>query len=511
MQKGSIKPTVSCWLLAAGLKLKNNKQWAKPYLEVCMKKKNNYINKIQEFSQNNSGISVRKLSAGGKELLILYIPQLTDKDSLSSNIIKPILQYNKKETINIDILSSSIIYVDDVLIDQDENEMLDYILKGNTVIVIPNEQNYIIANTLKVEKRNIDMPQIQNGLRLPMDSFNENFDDNLSLIRYRIKDPALRIENFSIGKRTKTKVALIYINDISNPEYVNEVKKRLQDINIDGVVESGFVQKFLLNNPFNLFPEIGISERSDKAAADILNGKLCILVEGSNFVLSVPETIKDFLDSGEEHYDNIYTAIFSKILRIIALTSTLTLTSVYIMLVSFLPEILPPNYILALANSRLSVPVNAFVEAFGMEMISELLREASIRLPKQIGPAIGVVGTIVIGQAAVTAGVVSPLMVIIVALSLLTSFSFADFTLINAIRVLKFLVLILTGIFGIFGFTMALTLIVTIVLSTSSMGVPYGAPIAPFNFRDFANFFLSDITIAKKRPNYLRTKDKTKQ
>ncbi|MGE5328776.1 MAG: spore germination protein [Deltaproteobacteria bacterium] len=476
-----------------------------------MKKKNNLSSKIDEFSKINLGISIRKLSSGGKELLIAYIPQLTDKDSLSSNIIKPILQYNKKETINNHILSSSVIYIDEVFLDHDENKMLDYILKGNTVIVIPSEPEYLIANTLKVEKRNIDIPQTQTGLKLPLDAFNENFDSNLSLIRYRIKDSALRIENFTIGKRTKTRVSMIYINDISNPKYVDEVKKKLEAISIDGIIESGYIQKFLLSNASSIFPQIGIAERSDKACAGILNGKICILVEGSNFALTVPETISNFLDSGDEHYDNLYTGIFTKILRIIALFSTLSLSSIYVMIVSFLPEILPPQYILALANSRISVPVNSFVEAFVMEMVAELLREASIRLPKQIGPAIGIVGTIVIGQAAVSAGVVSPLLVIIISLSTLTSFSFSDVTIISPIRVFKFMLLILTGIFGIFGFTMGLTIVVINVLSISSMGLPYGAPIAPFNFKDFANFFLSDITLAKKRPNYLRTKDDTRQ
>jgi len=476
-----------------------------------MRKKKAFLEKIQELKQNNLGISIRELSINGNKLFILYVSQLTDKNSISNNVIKPILQYSRKEKISIDVLFSTVLYVDNIATDQDENKMLDYILEGKSVILMPDEPHYIIANTIKVEKRNVDIPQMQTGLKLPQDSFNENFDSNLSLIRYRIKDPALRIDNLTIGKRTKTKVAVIYINDISNPKYVNEVKKRLEAISVDGIIESGYIQKFLLNNPFDLFPEIGIAERSDRACGGILSGKICILVEGSNFALTVPETISDFLDSGEEHYDNIYTSMFSKLLRIIALVSTLTLSSIYVMIISYHPEILPPQYILALASSRISVPVNSFVEAFIMEMVSELLREASIRLPKQIGPAIGIVGTIVIGQAAVGAGVVSPLMVIIIALSLLTSFSFSDFTIINPIRVLKFAILISTGIFGIFGFTMGLTIITILVLSTSSMGLPYGAPIAPFNFRDFVNFFLGDITLSKERPNYLRTKDKTRQ
>ncbi|WP_242973046.1 spore germination protein [Anaeromicrobium sediminis] len=476
-----------------------------------MEAKNKFMDKMKEFKQSDLGISTRKLSIKNMDVFILYVQHITDKDSLSNNIIKPILQNGRDEILSIDKIVNSVIYIDDISTDDDENNMLDHILAGASIIFTPNEDKYIVANTLKVEKRSIEPPVIDTTLRGSKDSFTENFDDNMSLIRYRIKDENLKIDHFRIGKRTKTNVGLIYMKDITNKKYVTEVRKKLESINIDGVFESGYVQKFILNDSFNLFPQVGIVERSDTACANILDGKIIIIVEGSNLALVMPKTFIEFLDVGDDHYDNMYLAMFSKILRVVALAVSLTASSLYVAVVSFHPDILPPQYILAIASSRVTVPFNAFIEATLMEFTAEILREASIRLPKQIGPAIGIVGAIVIGQAAVAAGLVSPLMVIIVALSVMCSFVAPDYTIMNPIRILKFFMILITGIFGLFGFVMGFTLITINLCSITTLGVPYVAPMSPFNFTDLKNYIFSDINLAKKRPKYLNTQDKTRQ
>ncbi|MGF7060298.1 spore germination protein [Brassicibacter mesophilus] len=474
-------------------------------------KQNKFLKRIEDLRQDKLGITIRKISIIDIEIFLLYIPQLTDRERLSSDIIKPILQFGKNEKLDIDTMVSSILYLDDICIDDEEDSITEYILKGNTVILTSNDDKYIIANTFKVEKRSVEPPDIQTAIRAPRDSFTENLNTNLSLIRYRIKDSALRIDYCSVGRRTKTTTAVIYIDDIANPRTVSEIKNRLKDIKIDGIVESGYIQKFILNNPLNLFPQVSIAERSDTACASILNGKICVIVEGSNLALILPTTFFEFLDTGDDHYDNLYLAVFTKFIRITAIIITLNLSALYVAVVSFHPDILPPQYILALATSRVTVPVNALLEATLMEFVSELLREASIRLPKQIGPAIGIVGTIVIGQAAVAAGLVSPLMVIIVSLSTMASFAAPDYTITTPIRILKFMMIFITGVFGLFGFIMGFTIIVINIVSATSFGVPYFSPVAPLNVKDLKNYILSDITLAKIRPRFLKTKDKTKQ
>ncbi len=471
---------------------------------------NIFSNQLNPKNLKELGIISRNLIVNNTSVIILYIQQLTDRASLTENIIKPLLS-DRSKTTTIDRIMTSVIYIDNVFTDDDENKIIDYILKGNSIIIIPTEKKYIIANTLKIEKRQVQEPTIESTIKGARDAFTENYDDNLSLIRYRLKDPQLRIDEFTLGKRTLTAVAIIYIKDIANKNLVNTVKTKISKINIDGILQSGHIQKFILNNAFNFFPQTGIVERSDIASANILDGKIIILVEGSNLALVLPKTFIEFVDAGDDHHDNIYNSIFSKFIRILCICISLFLTALYVAVVSFHPDILPAQYIISLATSRASVPFNAFLEAFLMELVAEILREASIRLPKQIGPAIGIVGTIVIGQASVAAGLISPLLVIIVSLSIMASFATADYTITNTIRVLKFMVIIITSIFGLYGFTMGIILITVNLCSIDTFGVSYVSPLSPLNFKDLKNLFLSDINSSKKRPSYLNTKDNTRQ
>lgn len=476
-----------------------------------MTEQGNYSNKIEELTKNITGLISRKLVIKSKEIYILYIPQITNRDGLSENIIKPLLQYDGSQTLTAELIISSIIYIDDVFSEEDENKIINYIVAGKSIILISGECRYIVANTLKIEKRNIQSPEIESGIRSPKDAFNENLDSNLSLIRYRIKDPSLKIDYYIVGRRTKTPVAVIYLEDVANSVYVTEIKKRLSELDIDGVLESGYIQKFLSDKSGLLFPQIGISERSDTACANILEGKVCIIVEGSNLSLIAPKNFIEFLDAGDDHYGNSYAGILFKILRFSSLIIALTLSSIYVVVVAFHPDILPAHYILTLAASRVGVPVNALIESIMMESILELLREANLRLPKQIGSSISIVGTIVIGQAAVSAGLVSPLMVIIVALSSMASFAVTDYTVMNPIRVLKFFMIVLSGMFGLFGFIMGLTLVLIKITSIENLGIPYTAPVAPFSFKDLKDYVMSEPTKDNDRPRFLHLKNKKRK
>ncbi|GMQ59131.1 spore germination protein [Vallitalea sediminicola] len=469
----------------------------------------NIINESWEKKSKELGITTRYLNVGDTDVIILYIQQITDRNMLSLNIIKPLLLCHKRALTTDRIINT--IYIDDLFTGTKENEIIDYVLRGNSVIIIPTDDKYIVANTLKIEKRQVQEPNIENTIKGARDAFNENYNDNLSLIRYRLKDPNLRIDELIVGKRTQTTVAIIYIKDIANEGLVSDVENKISKIEIDGILESSYIQKFIFNNSYNFFPQSGIVERSDTACANILDGKVIILVEGGNLALVVPKTFIEFFDTGDDHFDNTFISIFSKFIRILCIIISLFLTSLYVAVVSFHSDILPPQYIISLATSRATVPFNAFLEAFLMESVAEILREASVRLPKQIGPAIGIVGTIVIGQASVSAGLVSPLLVIIVSLSIMSSFATSDYSITNTIRVLKFLMIIITSVFGLFGFTMGIILIVVNLCSIDSFGVSYIAPLSPLNFRDLKHLFISDIHLSKKRPEYLKTKDDSRQ
>jgi spore germination protein KA len=463
---------------------------------------------MEELKNNVAGMLSRKLSIKNQEIYILYIPQITNRDSLSENIIKPLLQYSSEQIPTAELIISSIIYIDDVFLEEDINKITDYILQGKSVIIVKNCTQYIVANTVKYEKRSIQPPEVQSAISSPRDAFNENIDSNLSLIRHRIKDSSLKTDYCTVGARTKTSVVLVYLQDVANSKYVTEIKEKLQEIQVDGILESGYIQKFLSNKSNNLFSQIGINERSDSACAAILEGRVCILVDGSNLALIVPKGLIGFFDSADDHYSSTYVGIFLKFLRITCFIITLTLSSFYVILVAFNPEFLPEQYILILATSRAKVPVNAVVEATVMELLLELIREANLRSPNKISTSISIVGAIVIGQALVVASVVSPLMIIIAALSSITSYAVTDYTVMSPIRLLKFLMLFLSGTFGLFGFVMGLNIVVIKMASATSFGFPYTAGIAPFNYKDIKNYIMSNVVLSKERPDLLQPKDK---
>lgn len=443
---------------------------------------------------------------------LFYIAQLTDRASLTENVVKPLILHcsSAPKSINAQMTVDGIIYADDCRIESDAGKIEEFILSGMVVILFSNDKQYIVVNLKKVEHRSVPTPQLSYTIRGPQDCFTENLDANLSLIRYRIKDKNMQIKHFEVGRRTKAQVAVIYIEDIANDTVVQEVQKRIERIDVDGIGESGELQGFLLNNKLQLFPQIGLIERSDMAFHSLLEGKVLVLVDGSGIALLAPKTFSEFFYSCDDRFDNKFFGLFTRILRYTAIIIALTGSSLFVALTSFHTDVLPVKYAISLSEMRSNVPFTALIGALSLEFIMELLREALLRVPKQIGSAIGIVGAIVIGQAAISAGIFSPLLLIIVATSLLASFAIPDYTLVNPFRILKLMLLLFTGVMGFFGFTIFLTFILAELVSLNSFGVPYMAPWAPFNFRDFLRTLIDGSTMDSRRPNYLRTKDKTR-
>jgi spore germination protein KA len=443
---------------------------------------------------------------------LFYIAQLTDRASLTENVVKPLILHcsSAPKSINAQMTVDGIIYADDCRIESDAGKIEEFILSGMVVILFSNDKQYIVVSLKKVEHRSVPTPQLSYTIRGPQDCFTENLDANLSLIRYRIKDKNMQIKHFEVGRRTKAQVAVIYIEDIANDTVVQEVQKRIERIDVDGIGESGELQGFLLNNKLQLFPQIGLIERSDMAFHSLLEGKVLVLVDGSGIALLAPKTFSEFFYSCDDRFDNKFFGLFTRILRYTAIIIALTGSSLFVALTSFHTDVLPVKYAISLSEMRSNVPFTALIGALSLEFIMELLREALLRVPKQIGSAIGIVGAIVIGQAAISAGIFSPLLLIIVATSLLASFAIPDYTLVNPFRILKLMLLLFTGVMGFFGFTIFLTFILAELVSLNSFGVPYMAPWAPFNFRDFLRTLIDGSTMDSRRPNYLRTKDKTR-
>jgi spore germination protein KA/spore germination protein len=473
-------------------------------------KKLNFKNTVALLKEKELDIKNRTIPYNNGQIELFYVSQLTDKQSLTENVIKPVILYCslQKEKINAQVVIDNIIYAEECTIESDADKILNYVISGFTVMLFSSDSNYVVLNLKRVEQRNVSSPEISYSLRGPQDCFTENLDTNLSLIRYRVKDKNIRIKNYSVGIRSKTRVAVIYIEDIANNAIVTEIQKRIKKINVDGIAESGELQAHLLDNKYQYFPQMGLVERSDMALHSLFEGKVIILVEGSGIALIAPKLFSEFLYSCDDRYDNKFFGIFARMIRFLSLIIALTASSLFVALTSFHTDVLPTEYAISLAEMRSNVPFNALTGALILEFIVELLRESLLRVPKQIGSAIGIVGAIVIGQAAVSAGIFSPLLLIVVSTALLASFAIPDYTLINTIRILKFVLLLFTGAFGFYGFTIFLTFILSDLVSMSSFGIPYMAPLAPYNKYDFKNSLIKSSSMNKKRLKYLKTKNK---
>lgn len=473
--------------------------------------KNKSTQLIEHILEQVSGVSKREIPCAHGMITVLFIKQLTDRYLLSDFIIKPLIGFPAvKRILTAEDIKDRVLCVDDCEIEQDTDKIESYLLNGYTILLFSWELNYLVSNIKKVESKSIDSPELNFTLRGARDCFIENLDTNLSLIRYRIKDRNLKIETLQVGARTKTTVAVSYIEDIANADIVSDIIERINGISIDGIIESGQLQKLILNSNFSLFPQTGLVERSDMACSALLEGKIIILVEGSGLALIAPKVFEEFLTSCDDIYDNKYLGPFIKGLRFTAIFLSITLGALYIAIVSFHHDTLPSEYVLTLATLRARVPFNAFTGILLLEIIVEIIRESLLRIPKQIGPAIGIVGAIIIGQSAVSSGVFSPLSLIIVSTEMLASFVAPDYTLMNPFRILKFLIIFLSAIFGLIGFTLALCVIVTTVISSNSFGVAFAAPSAPFNSYDFVRSYFHDKGVSPKRPNFLKTRDQTR-
>lgn len=363
-------------------------------------------------------------------------------------------------------------------------QAVDGILSGVAVLILDGSDEVFLIQTKGWEKRSVNEPQTEQVVRGPRDGFTESIRTNTSLVRRRIRDPKLRIEQMTVGKRSKTDVNLAYIEDIVKDGLVEEVKKRINDINIDAILESGYIEELIEDAPRSPFTTVQSTERPDKVASSLLEGRVAIFVDNTPFVLVVPSFFWQFLQASDDYYSRFMTGSFFRAVRYLAFILSLTLTSIYVMLVSFHQEMIPTQLILTIASGREVVPFPVLLEAIMMEIAFELMREAGLRMPKPVGQAVSIVGSLVIGQAAVQAGIVSPFMVIIVALTGIASFAIPNYAASFSIRLVRFPLLIAAGTLGLLGFSAMFALLAIHALTLRSFGESYLAPATPFQPND---------------------------
>lgn len=358
-------------------------------------------------------------------------------------------------------------------------QVLHGILKGRSALLLDGEATAYIANTEGWKDRRVGDPVSEGVVRGPRDGFTETIHTNTALLRRRLRTPALKIEQLLIGESTCTQVAIAYMQGVVDPQILQEVRTRLGRIKIDGILESGYLEEFLEDTPWSPFPQVEHTERPDKVAGVLLEGRIAIFTDNTPFVLLAPTTLPQFLISAEDYYDRFWVATGVRWVRMLSVGIALLLPSLYVAVTTYQPELIPSSLLFSLAAAREGVPFPAVVEALLMEISLEVLREAGVRLPRPVGQAVSIVGGLVIGEAAVRANIASPAMVIVVALTAIASFAVPAYNALNGVRMLRFGMMLLGATLGIPGIMWGILGLQIHLAGLRSFGVPYLAPLAP--------------------------------
>ncbi len=388
----------------------------------------------------------------------------------------------------------------------DVNQAVESILHGNVLILYGEET--ITMSGGGYEQRSIEEPQNEALIRGPRDGFVESLTTNTSLLRRRYLSTDLKIESSTKGERTKTTIAIAYIEGIVDIELVKRVRTRISSIDMDGIVDSGIVEQWIEDSWYSPFPQVQYTERPDKVISSLLEGRIAILVNGTPMVLLVPVVLSMLFQSPGDYYERWMVGSSLRIIRFIAALIAITLPSLYIALISFHPGLIPTKLAISIAATRANVPFPGILEALLMEITLEMLREAGLQLPKVIGQTVGIVGGLVIGEAAVQAGIVSPMMVIVVAITAVSSFLMPSYNLGVPFRLLRFPLMILAGTLGLLGVILGLLTILAHLVMLKSFGINYFSPIAPFRFKDWKDFIIrGPLPLLQDRPEALHVYD----
>ncbi len=410
---------------------------------------NQNIESLRSIYDNCTDVMFRSfLLFGKKRAAVIYMEGLTDTKALNESVLSSLMKEAANDSQPFNEQLENTFPVSKVKKVKTLADCIESISSGDPVILFEGEKNGFSLGLAKWEMRGIEEPSAEVGIRGPREGLNESLQVSMSQLRRIIKSPALKMKSMKIGSYTGTKVVLAYIDGIANAGLIEEVTNRLKRIKIDGILESEYIEEMIEDNPFSPFPQILSTERPDVACASLLEGRVVILVEGTPFCLIAPISFFSLIQSHEDYYQRFLASTFIRWLRYVFLGISLLLPSLYVAILSFHQEMVPGSLLLSMAASREVVPFPAVVEALLMEVSFEALREAGVRLPKQIGAAVSIVGALVIGQAAVQAGLVSAPMVIVVAITGIASFMIPRYLTGLAIRMLRFPIMLLSAALG---------------------------------------------------------------
>ncbi|MBI0579582.1 spore germination protein [Neobacillus cucumis] len=453
------------------------------------------VTDVEELFANCDDFVSRRIKIAGKKASLFYLKDMINDQKLNKieqrisiflrnqkeeNTAEPLMPYmnqlfpftNIKESTGLQVAANEV-------------------LVGNMVLMVEEENQFFTFQTADSVGREVSEPTTEPAVIGPKEGFVEDIQTNLMLVRKRLLTTNLKVENLTLGKQTQTKLSIVYIDGIASEDIVNEVKERLSRIKIDGILESQYIESMIKDSPKSPFPTIYSTERPDRVCGGLLDGKVAIFIDGTSFVLTVPVVFVEFLHAGDDYYDSSLVATIVRWVRFLGLFVTLILPAFYVGLTTFHQDLLQTPFLIRIAASRESLPYPALVEAIFLYITYELIREAGMRMPKTLGGGVvTILGLVLVGQAGVQAGIVGPVLAIVMIVTSLTSFILPNYRFHQVIRFAGFPILLLAGLFGFMGIIVALMFGLTHLVSLRSFGVPYFSPVSPSRKEGWKDVFI---------------------
>ncbi|WP_050753660.1 spore germination protein [Pseudobacteroides cellulosolvens] len=449
---------------------------------------------------------------------VIFIDGLVNSKIINDDILKPLTQQKiLKEVKNFDdiieLIEHGTVYHSSRKLQNTLGDTLDSILDGSVALVFDKEKKAITFDTKGFEKRAITEPTTENALKGAKDSFIEVLRVNTSLVRRKVRTPNLRIKETIIGHRTKTPVAVVYIENLTNDKIVKEVFRRLEEIDIDAVITPGHIEEYIIDNKRTVFPLIMSTERTDKFCHNIIEGRVGLIVDGVPVTYIIPASVSMFYQAPEDYAQNYVISTFIRIIRYVGALVTLFLPAFYVSITTFHQEMIPTVLAVSIIKSKAEVPFPTITSVFIMLIAFEVLLEAGLRLPRAIGQAVSIIGALVVGQAAVQAKLISPVVVIVVAATGISSFIMPNQDYSNAIRIFRLVFVVCASIAGLYGLSLAFIVLVYHLNTIETFGLPYFTPFVANEGRDLTKDTLIRVPLylMKKRPSSLKTTNKKRQ
>jgi hypothetical protein len=457
---------------------------------------------------DNIDVKVREFTITSlkRKGFIMYLSTMVGLEIIMHSIVEPLIDNEHPSEKIPDIVSYPIASTNTNI-----GEITEFITSGNTALFVDGDDRCYLFETTQISGRSIEKSDNEVIVKGAKEAFNERVIDNIALIRKKIKNENLLIRTQTVSKRSRNNVFLVYQKDLVNEELLKTIIDKLETFDVDSILDLSILEQYLEERPKSIFPTILYTERPDRAASFIEEGHIILLMENAPSCLILPATFWALFHSPEDHYLRTPYGNFIRILRFMALFVAVFTSPIYLAITNFHVGMIPPDLLMAIAGTREKVPFPSIIEILMMEIAFELIREAGLRVPSPIGPTIGIVGALILGQAAVQANIISPIVIIVIALSGLSSFIIIDISMNFAIRITRFLFIFSAGFIGIYGVIALLIAGLFYLVSLKSFGTPYFAPMTPHSFSS-KDLIIRHVPMKERfRPGYLKTKDKVKQ